>query len=122
MKYIVNMDNDLHNILIPAVVPATPPGVAPTILDAALVVLRANTNTRESSHFKLSEQHINKLQGYCGLADAEDGYPKVSLFYQRLETTPKKDEEIHLFIENCLKPADFTHPVIGFPDVRIRIV
>jgi hypothetical protein len=49
---------------------------------------------------------------------AADGDPKVSLFYQRLETTPNKDEEIRLFVEKILQSPDFTHPVIGFPDVH----
>jgi hypothetical protein len=97
MKYIASVANELHNISTPAVVPAPPPTIAPTISDAALAMLRPNTNTREPSRFKLSEQQINKLQGYCGLTNAEDGDPKVSLFYQWLETIPKKDEEIRLF-------------------------
>jgi hypothetical protein len=88
--------------------------------DAAFTMLMANTNTQEPSRFKLSEQQkINKVQGYGGLTDAEDGDPRVSLFYQRPETIPKIDKEIRLFIENCQQSPDFTHPVIGFPYVHI---
>jgi hypothetical protein len=45
MKYIVNMANELHNIMMSAVVPVPPPALAPTIFDAALARLRDNTNT-----------------------------------------------------------------------------